>query len=1138
MIRTRPGTGETEEMHPLVSKSLLFALAGAVTGTAIGQSGGLPTSGSVTAKNRYIARFTPILNLDFEDDSVLPVNAPLTTDAIEGSKSLLLAAPARFEIPSSLLKLQAGRTYAIEYDYRLPGGLPPNRELGEAGGLILERDGSDPVAIGRSPGDLNEPAGTIHTGIRLDSPQVRLVFVANRASIIIDRVRISRADVDVVRSRVPLWNSGFPRLGNYSLTNPSEVSVRSGVPASEVEQTLALYDFLTGTDIDHTTGAAGWVRELRRRNPAIRLLPYHNSFALSFSGVASPIPGTGIDRLFAQGAADAWFAKSPAGARLAEPDYPFIFQMNHSRYCSLVDGRTFTGYSLDFLANTVLSTGLWDGIHFDQPEWYPNPLLNPRSAPTDADFPPIDLNGDGVAETKAELYGTWGEAFQDFFASVRRRFGFSQLIFGNAGYIPSNPTVLPALNGFMREVFSPYKIESNGEWNTDNAAGWYRVYQNYSIADTVSRAPQMSTLEFVGTGLGTLNGKLTANGLPDRTTELTARDYRRVRLGLTTALLGNGFFEYDLTDNTSPPLWFDEFSVDSSGNAVRSLNGKGYLGQPLGAPQELATTSRVIFWADFDQSNLPSWVLTSQRARASTAATETVDGTKSLVVTRDASDANGVAIITDPLTTELTPGRTYQLLADFRVLSYKPRLFQGLVGVSIESATQPATLEQAGSLFQPDVAGVGQTGTLRSVVKVPARGYRAVVSILDDATIAFDNIRLVDSPGGVFRRDFENGIVLVNPNPEPLTVSLTQIAGPMNRTGIKRIRGQQAPGWNNGQPVTGSLVLPSGDGIVLLADRVAPPSMGAPRDLKLDGQRLTWTPVDQYVAGYLVRYGNDPGSLTREAATGRVSSLQVSELDLLPGWTYFASVAAIDFAGNIGSFSDGIMAFAPGDRPGSAPDFTLASETPYLAPGGYAVLYGTGLASETVEVRGTLPTALANTQVTVNGVPAALTFVSPRRIDFIVPWETAGSDAVVNVTVNGTTSGDMLAPVQPLRPTIVTVAGFTTASDSAGTALPDVAPGSTLQLTAYGLGRILGAPANGTVPADNWEADLVGTVTATLDDAPVGILSARASTSDAGIYQVTVRLPSNTTEGEHTVRLQSGLTNSNDATIRVAWEAH
>lgn len=1125
-------------MHPLVNKPLLFALAGAVMGVAAGQSNGLPSNGAVTSRNRYIARFTPVLYLDFEDDSVLPANAPLTTDAIEGGRSLLLAAPARFEIPASLLKLQQGRTYAIEYDYRLPGGLSPNRGLGESGGLMLERDGADPVAIGRSPGDLNESAGTIHTGLRFDSPQVRLVFVASRGSMIIDRVRISRTDVDVVRARVPLWTNGFPRLGNYSLTNPNEVSVRSGVPASEVEKTLALYDFLTGTDIDHTTGAAGWVRELKRLNPAIRLLPYHNSFALSFSGVASPVPGTGIDRLFAQGAADAWFAKSPTGTRLAEPDYPFIFQMNHSRYCPVVDGRTFTDYSLDFLANTVLSTGLWDGIHFDQPEWYPNPLLNPRSAPTDADFPPIDLNGDGVAESKAELYSTWGEAFQDFFASVRRRFGSSQLIFGNAGYIPSNSSVLPALNGFMREVFSPYQIESNGEWDTDNAAGWYRIYQNYSIADTVTRAPQMSALEFVGTGLGTPNGKLTANGLPDRTTELTARDYRRVRLGLTTALLGNGFFEYDLTDNTTAPLWFDEFAVDSSGTAVRSLDGKGYLGQPLAAPQELESASRVLFWADFDQASLPSWVVTSPRARLSTVANETLDGTKSLVVTRDASDANGVAIITDPLTTELAPGRTYQLLADFRVLSYKPRLFQGLVGVSIESATQPATLEQAGSLFQPDVAGVGQTGTLRTVVKVPARGYRAVVSILDDATIAFDNVRLVDSPGAVFRRDFENGIVLINPNPEPLSVSLAQIAGPKNRTGIKRIRGQQAPAWNNGQPVTGPLVIPSGDGIVLLADHLAAPSMEAPRDLKLEGQRLTWTPVKQYVAGYLVRYGNDPGSLTREAATGRVASLQISELDLQPGWTYFASVAAVDFAGNIGPFSDGIMALAPGDRPGSAPDFTLSSETPYLVPGGYAVLYGSGLAGETSEVRGTLSTSLAGTQVTVNGVPAALTFVSPRRIDFIVPWETAGDDAVVNVIANGIASGDTLAAALPIRPTIVTVAGFNSAADADGKALPVAVPGSTLQLAAYGLGRVLGAPANGAIPADNWEAGVVAAITATLDGAPVEVLSARASSVYAGVYQVAVRLPADATAGEHTIRLQSGLTNSNDATIRVALEVH
>lgn len=47
-----------------------------------------------------------------------------------------------------------------------------------------------------------------------------------------------------------------------------------------------------------------------------------------------------------------------------------------------------------------------------------------------------------------------------------------------------------------------------------------------------------------------------------------------------------------------------------------------------------------------------------------------------------------------------------------------------------------------------------------------------------------------------------------------------ELAGALNRTGIKRILGTQAPDINNGQPVTGTLTLQPFDAIILLADHI------------------------------------------------------------------------------------------------------------------------------------------------------------------------------------------------------------------------------------------------------------------------------------------------------------------------------
>lgn len=62
---------------------------------------------------------------------------------------------------------------------------------------------------------------------------------------------------------------------------------------------------------------------------------------------------------------------------------------------------------------------------------------------------------------------------------------------------------------------------------------------------------------------------------------------------------------------------------------------------------------------------------------------------------------------------------------------------------------------------------------------------------------------------GVWRRDFERGIVLVNPAPTLREVVL--------EPGLRRIRGQQDPAWNDGQPAH-NLILSGRDGIILIRE--------------------------------------------------------------------------------------------------------------------------------------------------------------------------------------------------------------------------------------------------------------------------------------------------------------------------------
>jgi hypothetical protein len=85
-------------------------------------------------------------------------------------------------------------------------------------------------------------------------------------------------------------------------------------------------------------------------------------------------------------------------------------------------------------------------------------------------------------------------------------------------------------------------------------------------------------------------------------------------------------------------------------------------------------------------------------------------------------------------------------------------------------------------------------------------------------SVELSNLRISFADCGVYRRDFEHGIVLVNASNEEKTISLNEIKGGLNRSNIRRIRGRYDTQTNSGTPITGSLVLAPHDAIVLLAD--------------------------------------------------------------------------------------------------------------------------------------------------------------------------------------------------------------------------------------------------------------------------------------------------------------------------------
>jgi hypothetical protein len=113
----------------------------------------------------------------------------------------------------------------------------------------------------------------------------------------------------------------------------------------------------------------------------------------------------------------------------------------------------------------------------------------------------------------------------------------------------------------------------------------------------------------------------------------------------------------------------------------------------------------------------------------------------------------------------------------------------------------------------------GTAGHTRTHLTVPAQHHLVVkIHVTDAGVLTVKNLKITTAHCGVFRRDFQNGVVFVNATNEPRTLSAEDVRGPFRRTGPRRIAGKLDPEVNNGKPVQGSLALPAADALVLLAD--------------------------------------------------------------------------------------------------------------------------------------------------------------------------------------------------------------------------------------------------------------------------------------------------------------------------------
>ncbi len=226
-----------------------------------------------------------------------------------------------------------------------------------------------------------------------------------------------------------------------------------------------------------------------------------------------------------------------------------------------------------------------------------------------------------------------------------------------------------------------------------------------------------------------------------------------------------------------------------------------------------------------------------------------------------------------------------------------------------------------------------------------------------------------------------------------------------------------------------------------------------------------------------------------------IINLTVSGFTILP-WTY-AAATVIPVISNV---------------------VNAADSSPNIAPGGLISIYGQQLSPVNLATSQIpLPTAVANSCLTVNGLPIPILFVSPNQINAQMPFSIDGNVTVILRTPGGV-SENYNTTVLPTAPSVFSamLPGLTTpvativrnANGEMVTGSNPVHPGDVLIIYATGLGQTAPAVQTGMPSPTSPLATALTAPVVTLGSANLSLLYAGLAPGEIGVYQINVKVPS------------------------------
>lgn len=448
-------------------------------------------------------------------------------------------------------------------------------------------------------------------------------------------------------------------------------------------------------------------------------------------------------------------------------------------------GRLVIADSLALLwKENLIDPGIWDGVFFD--------ILCDEMGWPQAEGDSIDFVRAGYSSFEA-FNASWRAATDSIATKLRNWGGPDFIMVGNCAL----GTKYSTFNGWMREGFP---FQAGGDWysNMFQQPGGY-------ITDEVSFLEPRSNYIF-SFQVGSDHYSSTNN--------------RILRFGLGSASLANGFGVFAVQNRDAftgdyHEWWYDEYAVDlETGRSSQSMEHTGWLGQALTPFYQMIWAGQNpegILNSGFETSVTDGWgfYAGTPATRSLDVSTFAVGGASARIDIQQASPIDWNVALQSNIAIPIVPWTNFS--ATFWMKASTPRTIS--VVISRTNAQQLLWRQlQIGTEWKQYQIPFLSYSTLE-----PPNSTRIAFYLgKDTGSVWLDDVHFQSGLSTVYRRDFQNGIVLVNP-------SFQSGADVVLPRPFRRILGSGDPFTNDGSTGMVQYVGPA-DALFLIGDDMYPPS--------------------------------------------------------------------------------------------------------------------------------------------------------------------------------------------------------------------------------------------------------------------------------------------------------------------------